>query len=113
MQWIDFTKTVNQRLNDETLDEQQNKAKNFSVNGHALVRGVAGSGKSLVLRNRVEKIISEKLSPVLILSYNRFMKEWLKSSLEKKGLSVECSTFHSWSYRKLNYEYKYDKNDEK
>ncbi|MBD2579128.1 UvrD-helicase domain-containing protein [Oscillatoria sp. FACHB-1406] len=111
MQWIDFQQTVDQRLNREQLDEQQSRARNFNVNGHALVRGVAGSGKSLVLRNRVEKIVEERLNPVLVLSYNRFMRGWLKSTLEKKGLNVECGTFHQWGYRRIKYDYKYDRDD--
>ncbi len=95
MQWIDFQQTVNQRLNREQLDKEQSKAKNFKVKGHSLVRGVAGSGKSLVLRNRVEKIVEEGLSPILVLCYNRFMRGWLESALKKKGLQVDCcKTFH-------------------
>jgi hypothetical protein len=39
MQWIDFTQTLNQRLNSEQLDDEQTKAKNFSLKGHSLVRG--------------------------------------------------------------------------
>jgi superfamily I DNA/RNA helicase len=111
MQWMDFQQTINQRLNREQLDGEQIKARNFSVNGHSLVRGVAGSGKSLVLRNRVEKIVEEKLNPVLVLSYNRFMKGWIESTLAKKSLQAECSTFHSWAYRKIGYSYEYDRND--
>jgi superfamily I DNA/RNA helicase len=111
MQWIDFQQTINQRLNREQLDDEQSKARSFGVNGHSLVRGVAGSGKSLVLRNRVEKIVEEKLSPVLVLSYNRFMQSWIQSTLVKKNLQAECSTFHSWAYRKIKYDYKYDKDD--
>jgi superfamily I DNA/RNA helicase len=112
MQWIDFQQTAGQRLNREQLDDQQSKARNFNVNGHALVRGVAGSGKSLVLRNRVEKIVEENLSPILVLSYNRFMKGWLQSTLDKKGLNVECSTFHQWGYNKIKYDYRYDQDDD-
>lgn len=110
MQWIDFQKTVNQRLNLEQLDNEQSQARNFNVNGHSLVRGVAGSGKSLVLRNRVEKIVEEKLDPILVLSYNRFMKGWIESKL--KGLKVECRTFHQWSSHKLKYDYNNDKDDD-
>lgn len=109
MQWIDFQQTIEQRSNREQLDAEQNKARNFNLQGHALVRGVAGSGKSLVLRNRVEKIIAEKLDRVLVLSYNRFMKGWIESALAAKGLNVECSTFHQWSYRQLGYEYRFDR----
>lgn len=111
MQWIDFQQTLNQRLNIENLDDEQSRARNFSVNGHSLVRGVAGSGKSLVLRNRVEKIVEEKLNPVLVLSYNRFMRGWIQSTLAKKNLQAECATFHQWGYRKIRYDYKYDKDD--
>lgn len=109
MQWIDFQRSIEQRSNREQLDTEQNKARNFNLEGHALVRGVAGSGKSLVLRNRVEKIVEEKLDRVLVLSYNRFMKGWIESALAAKGLSVECATFHQWSYQKLGYEYRFDR----
>lgn len=111
MQWINFHQTINQRLNREQLDEEQNRAKNFNIAGHALVRGVAGSGKSLVLRNRVEKILEEELDSVLVLSYNRFMRGWIESTLSKKGLSVECDTFHHWSYHRFGYNYQYDSDD--
>src|SRR5689334_14732117 len=110
-QWIDFKQTINQRLLREDLDKEQTKVRNMNTKGHALVRGIAGSGKSLVLRNRVEKIIDE-FDNVLILSYNRFMSGWLKSKLREKGISreVTCNTFHSWAYRNLKYDYKFDNN---
>ncbi|MHC5779924.1 UvrD-helicase domain-containing protein, partial [Nostoc sp.] len=112
-QWIDFQQTVNQRLLREDLDQEQNRAKNFSTRGHALVRGVAGSGKSLVLTNRVQQLIAEDFDNILILSYNRFMNVWLKSKLREKGTvkNIECLTFHKWSYR-FGYSYELDKDDE-
>jgi superfamily I DNA/RNA helicase len=97
--WINFQDTIEQRLGREILDQEQSKAKNFSLNAHALVRGVAGSGKSLILRNRVEKIIEAGMTNILVLSYNRFMNGWLRSKLAEKGIELEqCSTFHKWSY---------------
>jgi superfamily I DNA/RNA helicase len=112
-QWINFEQSLNQRLNYEDLDEQQNKAKNFSLKGHSLVRGVAGSGKSLVLLNRLEKLIDEGYKDILVLCYNRFMNEWIDSIIAEKGWSsnVECRTFHSWAYR-IGYTYKWDENPE-
>lgn len=112
-QWIDFQETVNKRLLREKLDNEQNKARNYGVNGHSLVRGVAGSGKSLVLRSRVEKIINE-FDDVLILSYNRFMNGWLNSKLSRylNRKNIECRTFHSWAYRNLGYDYRWDEDDE-
>ncbi|MEG4013784.1 MULTISPECIES: UvrD-helicase domain-containing protein [unclassified Microcoleus] len=112
-QWINFEQSLNQRLNCQDLDEQQNKAKNFSLKGHSLVRGVAGSGKSLVLRNRLAKLIDEGYKDILVLCYNRFMNGWIDSIIKEKGLSlkVESRTFHSWAYR-IGYTYEWDKNPE-
>lgn len=113
MQWINFHQTIHQRLNWEQPDEEQNKAKNFNLEAHSLVRGVAGSGKSLALINRVEKIILEKnYDSILVLCYNRFMSDWLNSKRNERRLKVECKTFHSWSYNQLNYTYKYDNDPE-
>jgi len=98
--WINFQDTVEQRLGREILDTEQNKAKNFNIFGHSLVRGVAGSGKSLILRNRVEKIIEAGMTNILVLSYNRFMNGWLKSKLQEKNIYLrQCSTFHKWAWR--------------
>ncbi|MEG4121089.1 AAA family ATPase [Microcoleus sp. N9_B4] len=112
-QWINFEQSLNQRSNSQDLDEQQNKAKNFSLKGHALVRGVAGSGKSLVLLNRLEKLIDEGYKDILVLCYNRFMNQWIDSIIKQKGWSsnVECRTFHSWAYRR-GYTYEWDENPE-
>jgi superfamily I DNA/RNA helicase len=112
-QWINFEQSLNQRLNSQDLDERQNKAKNFSLQGHSLVRGVAGSGKSLVLGNRIEKLIDEGYKDILVLCYNRFMNQWIDSIIKQKGwnLKVESRTFHSWAYR-IGYTYEWDKNPE-
>ena len=108
-QWINFEQSLNQRLNRENLDNQQTKAKNFSLTGHALVRGVAGSGKSLVLRNRVEKLIDDGYDNILILCYNRFMNGWLSSKLAEKDIKVTCKTFNKWAYR-IGYTYEWNDN---
>lgn len=113
-QWINFEQSFNQRLNSQDLDEQQTKARNTKLEGHALVRGVAGSGKSLVLRNRIEKLIDEGYNDILVLCYNRFMKGWIDSIVAQKGLrlNVKCRTFHSWAYP-IGYTYNWDENQEK
>lgn len=109
MQWIDFQQTVNQRLIHTQPDDEQTKAKNFNLKGHALIRGVAGSGKSLVLKDRVEKIVQEYES-VLVLSYNRFMKGWVEAQLIEKGVKAQCCTFHQWAHR-LGYSYDSDQDE--
>ena len=105
--WINFEQSLGQRLTRQILDEEQNKAKNLRSKGTAIVRGVAGSGKSLVLKNRVEKLL-EDFDDILILTYNRFMNGWLKAKLQDNAVKVECKTFHQWAYQKLKYNYDYD-----
>ena len=108
--WIDFEQSIGQRLVEQNLDFEQNKAKNLRSKGAAIVRGVAGSGKSLVLKNRVEKLADE-YDRLLILSYNRFMNSWLKSQFSDSQLNkIECKTFHQWAYKYLNYSYDDDVN---
>ncbi|GAB4543166.1 MAG: hypothetical protein Tsb0014_36490 [Pleurocapsa sp.] len=108
--WINFEQTTEKRLDSKELNHEQNKVKNLRPKGAAIVRGVAGSGKSLVLRNRVNKL-AETYDDILVLSYNRFMNEWLKSQFQASKISVECKTFHQWAYQKLKYNYDYDRDE--
>ncbi|NET53715.1 MAG: AAA family ATPase, partial [Merismopedia sp. SIO2A8] len=80
--------------------------KNFSPKGHALIRGVAGSGKSLILRDRATSLAKE-FDRILVLSYNRLMNQWLNATIE----SATASTFHTWAYT-FGYTYDHDQNPE-
>ncbi|WP_019507168.1 UvrD-helicase domain-containing protein [Pleurocapsa sp. PCC 7319] len=103
--WINFEQSLGQRLELKELNSSQNRAKNLRSKGAAIVRGVAGSGKSLILRNRAEKLL-EDFEQILVLTYNRFMNGWLKSQLEASQFNkVECKTFHQWAYKHLKYSY--------
>ena len=106
--WINFEQSINQRLAELELDSEQNRSKNLRSKGAAIVRGVAGSGKSLILRNRVEKL-AEDFDKILILTYNRFMNSWLKSNIKDfPHKKIECLTFHQWAFRSLGYSYEDD-----
>ena len=103
--WINFEQSLGQRLELKQLDPEQNRSKNLRSKGAAIVRGVAGSGKSLVLRNRVDKLL-EDFEQILVLTYNRFMNGWLRAQLEASQIDrVECKTFHQWAYKYLKYSY--------
>jgi superfamily I DNA/RNA helicase len=110
--WIDFQQSLSQRLNVENLDEEQTRGKKIRPEGASIVRGVAGSGKSLVLRNRAEKLLNT-YDDILILTYNRFMNAWLRGKLAEKGIAknVYCATFHQWAGRTLDYKYDWDRDE--
>lgn len=106
MAWIDFQESVTQRQGRINLDNEQKRARKAEPKAHALVRGVAGSGKSLVLRERVERLRQDGFRSILVLCYNRFMRGWL-------GREVRLgSTFHSWAYPNLKYTYEWDEEPE-
>lgn len=109
-QWIDFQVSLPQRTLTMELDREQAWIKNFNPKGFALIRGVAGSGKSLVLRQRLEALATQ-FDTILVLCYNRFMREWIQTILEQKKLNtkVSCFTFHRWAGNTLNYKYGWDK----
>lgn len=109
--WINFQDSQQQRLVNEQFNEDQNKVKDFGIANHALIRGVAGSGKSLVLRNRIEKLIDEGVNDILVVCYNRFMNGWINSKV-KPNFKLKCTTFHSWAATDLKYSYEWDCNDE-
>lgn len=109
MVWIDFSKTVSQRLHRVDLDQNQLKTKNSNLNNHTLVRGVAGSGKSLLIRKRIERINKETDGyKVLVLTYNRFMAGWIQALIQSSSanISIDCRTFNSWAWHTLEYDYK-------
>ena len=110
MDWIDFSKTITQRLDRLNLDKTQIKIRGGKLDAHSLVRGVAGSGKSVLLRKRIDRIKNEHIEyNVLVLTYNRFMAGWIKdiiSSSTSSEMSIKCCTFHSWAWHELKYNYK-------
>lgn len=108
MNWIDFSQTIEQRLDRVNLDDNQIKIRGGKLNAHSLVRGVAGSGKSVLLRKRIDRIKREHNEyKVLVLTYNRFMASWVKDVISNSNpnMSIECRTFHSWAWCALKYDY--------
>ncbi len=114
MQWIDFSQSARQREKITTFDKEQIKTKDLSIPGHALIRGVAGSGKSLILRDRIDQIIKQDLDNVLVLCYNRYMHYLLSEKTANKPVKrktkIVCKTFHSWAYRQFKYSFIDDEN---
>lgn len=109
--WLNFEQSLEKRLYLQELDREQTKIKNLRSKGAAIVRGVAGSGKSLVLKNRIEKLL-EDYDDILVLTYNRFMRAWLEAQIEEKynSKNIYCETFHKWAWDNFKYQYSWDEN---
>jgi len=69
----------------KTLDAKQEQyAKNLRQ-GHQLIRGVAGSGKTIILIARA--VYLKKVHPdwrILVVAYNRSLVNWIRNSLNEK-----------------------------
>ena len=82
------------------LDEEQEKLAREMGEGHRLIFGVAGSGKTVVLVARAR--ILAKRHPdwkILILCYNRLLKDLLFNLLNPQDFEADItiSTFHGWA----------------
>ena len=83
------------------MDLQQEQLARSLGDGHRVIHGVAGSGKTMILGYRAEylaKAHTAASKPILILCYNEPLAIKLASVMEAKGLSsqVHPRHFHKW-----------------
>ncbi|MDD2878816.1 MAG: 3'-5' exonuclease [Rhodoferax sp.] len=83
------------------LDLQQEQLARSLGDGHRVIHGVAGSGKTMILGYRAEylaKAHTQASKPILILCYNEPLAVKLDSVMQAKGLAdrVHAQHFHKW-----------------
>ncbi len=83
------------------MDLQQEQLARSLGDGHRVIHGVAGSGKTMILGYRAEylaKAHTPTSKPILILCYNEPLAVKLASMMEAKGLAdrVHARHFHKW-----------------
>lgn len=85
------------------MDVQQEQLARSLGDGHRVIHGVAGSGKTLILGYRAEFLSGISERPVLILCFSEPLSKQLKSRMEMKGLSGKVSVrhFHGWCFDQL------------
>ena len=78
--------------------EQEKFARNLG-DGHRMIHGVAGSGKTLIIAQRASQLSSAGLPhPILVLCYNKTLAIRLNDLLATKGVgaNVHVRHFHGW-----------------
>lgn len=87
----------------QVMDMQQELVARSMGEGHRIVRGVAGSGKTLILAFRAEQIAQAASRPVLLLSYANGIAGRLENAMQDRGVEdkVVVSTFHRWCGKML------------
>jgi hypothetical protein len=85
------------------MDLQQEQLARSLGDGHRVIHGVAGSGKTLILGYRAEHLARVCAKPVLILCYNRSLARRLEHWMQSRRVAdkVHVATFHAWCHRQL------------
>lgn len=85
------------------MDLQQEQLARSLGEGHRIIRGVAGSGKTLILAFRAEYLAKAAARPVLVLCYGNGIAGRLENAMQDRGVEdrVIVSTFHAWCWRML------------
>ncbi len=90
------------------MDLQQEQLARSLGDGHRVIHGVAGSGKTMILGYRAEylaKASTPTSKPILVLCFNEPLAVKLASVMAAKGLTakVHAVHFHKWYYDQLKY----------
>ncbi|MBC7619127.1 MAG: NERD domain-containing protein [Candidatus Saccharibacteria bacterium] len=88
------------------MDLQQEQLARSLGDGHRVIHGVAGSGKTMILGYRAEylaKASTDYSKPILVLCYNEPLAVKLAAIIDAKGLGdrVHVRNFHKWCRQQL------------
>jgi UvrD-like helicase C-terminal domain/Nuclease-related domain/AAA domain len=88
------------------MDLQQEQLARSLGNGHRVIHGVAGSGKTMILGYRAAYLARAEASPakpILVLCYNEPLAVKLEAHFASKGLTDKVHTrhFHKWCRQQL------------
>lgn len=80
------------------MDIQQEVLARNLGEGHRVIHGVAGSGKTLILLYRCHYLAETSERPILVLCYNITLANYLRECLIDRGLAqkVHVYHFHGW-----------------
>lgn len=81
---------------------QEQIARNLGE-GHRVIHGVAGSGKTLILGYRCEQLAKTTAAPILVLCFNIALATKLEHAMAARGLTerVTVRHFHRWCMEQL------------
>lgn len=85
------------------MDLQQEQLARSLGDGHRVIHGVAGSGKTMILGYRCLHLARQPGQPVLVLCFNRTLAARLAQVIQAHELhaQVDIRSFHSWCAQML------------
>lgn len=80
------------------MDLQQGLLARSLGEGHRVIHGAAGTGKTMILGYRCAQMASNASKPVLVLCYNKTLASRLRQVMDARGLGdkVAVRNFHAW-----------------
>ena len=87
------------------MDLQQEQLARSLGDGHRVIHGVAGSGKTMILGYRCLHLAKALQKPILALCYNKTLAARLADMVAEKGASeqVNVRNFHAWCRDQLTH----------
>lgn len=85
------------------MDLQQEQLARSMGEGHRVIHGVAGSGKTMLLGYRAQYLAKALARPILVLCYNAALAARLQHMMDERGLTekVNARSFHGWCHDQL------------
>lgn len=83
----------------KVMDKEQERIARNMGDGHRMIHGVAGSGKTMILAYRCLQLTQSGVSkPILVLCYNKTLAARLNDLLRSRGAgdNVQIRHFHGW-----------------
>lgn len=80
------------------MDLQQEQLARSLGEGHRVIHGAAGSGKTMILGYRCAHLAQVSSKPILVLCYNKSLAGRLQQVMDERGLGekVAVRNFHAW-----------------
>lgn len=88
----------------QLMDLQQEQLARSLGEGHRIIHGVAGSGKTMILGFRCQHLARLTHKPILVLCYNKTLAARLQALLAGRELAgrVTVRSFHQWCHQQLH-----------
>ncbi|HRD97152.1 MAG TPA: NERD domain-containing protein/DEAD/DEAH box helicase [Rubrivivax sp.] len=84
----------------QVMDLQQEQVARTLGEGHRVIHGAAGSGKTMILIYRAQVLAQAARAdrPILVLCFNRALADRITHQLRQRGVDerVQVRTFHAW-----------------
>ena len=91
----------------KVLDLNQERYARSIGDGHRICYGVAGSGKTVLLKARAKLMARDPSKRILVLCYNKPLSEEFACSFADYP-NIDAFTFHGWAAKHHNFLFKHD-----